>query len=169
MKKGMSVLLVAALVGGGMSVAYADRDGYESHHEYGERHHGKEGKHCKKGGKFRIEKMREHLGLSDEQVKKMESIREKFKPKMQALREKSKANRAKLREAKHADKVNMSEIKALAKAQGELKTQKIILKAEKRQAIHAVLTKEQLSKMQEMRKQHRENRGDDDRHHGMRE
>jgi Spy/CpxP family protein refolding chaperone len=160
MKKGILVLMVTALVGGGMNFALADSGGYHGHdREYGEGHHGKAGKHCSEHGQFRLENMREELGLSDEQVKQITDIREKYQPRMQELREKSKANRAQLREAKNADTVDMAKIKTLAKAQGELKTQKIILKAEKRNEIHAVLTKDQLSKLKEMKQEHREHHG----------
>lgn len=164
MKKGILALIITALVGGGMNFALADSGGYGGHdREYGERHHGKAGKHCNKHGKDRLEKMREELGLSDEQVKKITSIREKYQPRMQELREKSKANRAQLREAKNADTVDMGKIQTLAKAQGELKTQKIILKAEKRNEIHGVFTKEQLSKMKEMKQKHRKHRDNEER------
>lgn len=160
MKKGILALIITAVVGGGMNFALADSGGYAGHdREYGEGHHGKEGKHCNKHGKFRLENMREELGLSDEQVKQITSIREKYQPRMQELREKSKANRTQLREAKNADAVDMGNIKTLAKAQGELKTQKIILKAEKRNEIHGVLTKEQLSKLKEMKQKHRKHHG----------
>lgn len=157
MKKGILALIITALVGGGMNFALADSGGYHGQH-------GKEGKHCNKHGKFRLENMREELSLSDEQVKQITSIREKYQPRMQELREKSKANRAQLREAKYADTVDMGIIKTLAKAQGDLKTQKIILKAEKRNEINGVLTKEQLSKLKEMKQKHRKHK--DDEEHG---
>ena len=160
MKKGILALIITALVGGGMNFAMADSDGSRGHeNEYGEGHHGNHGKHCNKHGKFRLENMREELGLSDEQVKQITSIREKYQPRMQELREKSKANRTQLRDAKFADTVDMGKIKALAKAQGELKTQKIILKAEKHNEMHAVLTKDQLSKLKEMKQKFREHHG----------
>ena len=159
MKKGILALIFATLVGGGINFAMADSEGFHGHdREFGEGHHGKEGKHCKKHGEFRLEKMREELGLSDEQVKQITSIREKYQPRMQELREKSKANREKLREMRHADEVDMGKVKDLAKVQGDLKTQKIILMAEKHNEIHSVFTKEQLGKLKEMKQKFHEHR-----------
>lgn len=156
MKKGILALLLTALVGGSMNFALADSDehrGYKG--EYGERYHEKEdGKHCKKYGKYRVEYMRKKLDLNEQQVKQIASIREKYQPRFEMLREKIKTNKEKLRETKHAEKVDMGKLRALAQTQGDLKAQKIILRAEKRNEIHNVLTKDQLNKIKEMKSEH---------------
>lgn len=155
MKRMISALVITGVLGGGlgagMSLAQAQPggDGYRMHH----------GEHMGKGcerGKFRLEKMKDELGLSDEQVTKLTSIRESYQPRMEELRDKSRDNREKLRDAKFADKVDMDSIKKLAEVQGDLKTQKIILHAEMRNELHAVLTAEQLAKVKEMKQKFRD-------------
>ena len=133
-------------------------DRYEKHERDGHK-----GKYCNKQGKksgYRMEKMIKHLGLSDEQATKVRSIRESFQPKMEALRDKMKDNRKQLREVMHADNIDQSKVKQLAQTMGDLKANKIILRAEMRNEIHKVLTKAQREKM----KKHKEHRGHKNKH-----
>lgn len=167
MRKSIIVILLAALAGGGINQALADSEGHHSNdREYGERHHAMSGKDCKKHGKFRMEKMQKMLGLSDEQVSRIRQIREKYRPQMQELREQSRANRKKLREARQAESIDMAQIEALAQIQGNLKAQKIILKAKKHNEIRTVFTKEQIVRLREMKQKYHNDRDDDREHHG---
>ena len=170
MNKITTTLLISSLALGGFTLANADDDRYErgDRYEKGEhyKHDGHKSKRCNKHGKksgYRMEKMIKHLGLSDEQATKVRSIRESFQPKMEALRDKMKDNRKQLREVMHADNIDQSKVKQLAKTMGNLKENKIILRAEMRSNIHKVLTKAQREEM-EKRKEHRGSKNKHDSH-----
>ena len=164
MNKITTTLLVSSLALGGFTLANASDDRYERYERYEhsedddryERHSYK-GKYCDKHGKKsdgRIERMIKHLDLTDEQATQVRSIRDSYQPKMKALREKMKDNRKQLREEMHAETIDQQKVKKLAQTMGDLKAEKIILRAEKRSKIRDVLTGEQREKMKEM-KQHR--------------
>lgn len=167
MNKITTTLLVSTLALGGFTLANADDDRYEREHRYekGEhyKHDSHKGKYCNKHGKksgYRMEKMIKRLDLNEEQAKQVRDINESYKPKMEALREKMKENRKQLREAMHADKIDQDKVKELAQTAGKIKSNKIILRAEKRNEIHKVLTKEQREKM----KKQKEYRGSNYKH-----
>lgn len=156
MNKIATTILVSSLALGGFSLANADDDRYERgyHHEKYDRYERGEhkGKYCDKHGNksaYRMERMIKHLDLSDEQAKKVRSIRDSYKEKMQALRKKMKENRKQLREEMRAESIDQSKVKEIAKSSGDLKASKIILRAEMRNEIHKVLTKEQREKIKE--------------------
>jgi len=161
MNKLATTLLVSSLALGGFTLANASDDRYERYERYEhsedddryERHSYK-GKYCDKHGKKsgqRMERMIKHLELSDEQATQVRSIRDSYQPKMKALREKMKENRKQLREEMRAETIDQEKVEKLAKSMGDLKADKIILRAEKRSKIHDVLTKEQREKMKEMK------------------
>ena len=167
MNKITTTLLVSSLALGGFTLANADDDRHErgDHYDKHERD-GHKGKYCNKHGKksgYRMEKMIKHLGLSDEQATQVRSIRESFQPKKEALRNKMKANRMQLREVMHADNIDQNKVKELAKTMGDLKANKIILRAEMRSNIHKVLTKAQREEMKK-RKEHRGSKYKHDSH-----
>ena len=161
MNKIATTLLVSSLALGAFSLANADDDRYERHERYEHsedddryERHGYKGKYCDKHGKKsgqRMERMIKHLDLSDEQATQVRSIRDSYQPKMQALREKMQENRKQLREEMQSETIDQEKVKKLAQATGDLKAEKIILRAEKRNKIHNVLTKEQREKMKEMK------------------
>ena len=158
MKKIATTILVSSLALGGFTLANADYDRNDRH----ERSEHK-GKYCDKHGKksgYRMEKMIKHLGLSEEQAKQVHNIRDSYKGKMQAAREKMQENRKQLREEMHAESIDKSKIKELAQTAGKIKSNKIILRAEMRNEIHKVLTKEQREKM----KKQKEYRGSNYKH-----
>ena len=158
MNKIATTLLVSSLALGGFTLANAD----DSRHERGDRYEkgehnereGHKGKRCNKQGKkshYRMEKMIKRLGLGEEQATQVRSIRESFQPKMEALRNKMKDNRKQLREEMHADNIDQSKVKELAKTTGDLKANKIILRAEMRSNIHKVLTDAQRKEMKKQK------------------
>ena len=152
MKKLVTTLLLGSIALGGMTVASAD-SGYSERGEHNQ-------KYCNKGKKgkgfaARIERMTKNLGLSEEQVKKMHEVEAKFHPQMQSLREKMRATRTELREVMHADNIDQNAVKKLAKQQGDLKAEKIVLRSQMRVEINKLLTTEQRTKMKELREKHR--------------
>ena len=117
------------------------------------------------GNKFgmRIERMAKKLDFSESQLKQAREIQAKYQPQMQTLYDKKKATRQELRAVMHADNIDQAAVKKLAQQQGDLNAQKIILRSQMRTEINKVLTAEQRTKMEEMRK----NRGE--KHYGEHE
>lgn len=162
MKKIATTLVISSLVLGGFIVSNsnADDDRYERR--------GHSGKHCNKkfgkGSADRFERMKKRLNLSDEQAKQVRAIRDSYSPKRTELAKKTKQNRQQLREAMRADTINQDKVKELAQTMGDLKTDKIILRAKMRTEIHKVLSKEQREKMKNRKGYRGHSHGH--RHHG---
>lgn len=155
MNKLITTALLGSLALGGFGYAIASGD-YEK--EHGERHgkyckHGEGYKsgHYKKGMEHRLQRMSRHLDLSEEQVSKVKGIFKKYREQLSSLKEDKRNIRKELHEKMHADKQDMSEIEKLARKQGELKTQKILVKAKMKSEIGAILTDTQREKMKTMR------------------
>src|SRR5687768_1861491 len=92
---------------------------------------GKSERHMQKGdSQARMEKMKTELGLNDDQVAKLEQNRTDMAHKMKAIREDKSLDEAKKKE----------QMKELMKAQKE--------------SMKSILTKDQLNKLEERRKQH---------------
>lgn len=157
MNKMISTVLVGSIALGGLSMAIASGD----YNEYRGEHHGKyckqggEGKHekghHKKGMEHRMQRMMRHLGLSEEQATKVRSVFDKHSEQLSALRTEKMSNRQALRESMHAENLDMTVIEKLAKKQGTLKTNKILIKAKIKSEINVILTDEQREKMKTMR------------------
>ena len=155
MKNIISAVLVGSIALGGLSVAVASGDSNE--HRGG--HHGKyckqsgEGNH-KKRMEHRLQRMTKHLQLSEEQASKVRSVFEKHSEELSALRSEKQSNRQELRASMHAENMDMTKVEKLAKKQGMLKTEKILIKAKIKSEIKAILTDEQRAKMKTMRGKH---------------
>lgn len=146
MNKIATTLIISSLAVGGFAVANAsdDDDRYERR--------GYSTKKCdkhRKGPGSRMERMIERLDLNDEQTTQVRSIRDSYRPKMEILSDKIRGNRQQLREVMHEDTINQNKVKELAQVMGDLKTDKIILRAEMKAEMHKVLTKEQREEMKE--------------------
>jgi len=158
MNKIATTLIISSLALGGVAVANAsaDDDRYERR--------GYSGKYCDKGNRgfgSRFERMTERLNLSEEQTKQVRTIRDNYRPQISTLADKMRDNRQQLRELMHGDTINQDKVKELAQVMGDLKTDKIILRAEMKAEIHKVLTKEQREEMKEWKGR----RGHGHRHH----
>ena len=154
MNKMISAALIGSIAMGGLNIAIADDDDYREKHrgEYclsGDDKH-KKGHH-KKGMEYKIKKMAKHLDLSDEQTSKIRAILDKHSSRLSALRSQMKTNKLALRESIHADTQDMAAIEKLAKKQGELKSQKIMIKANIKSSINQILSTEQRKQMQNRR------------------
>ena len=152
MKQKIAVVLATVMLAGGSGLALADYERGEGHHrmEYREGHHG-DGHHGFKRGCGSFERMADALNLTDDQVKKMRAIKDKYRPQKQALADKSRENRKALRALMDQDKVKDSEIRKLADARGKIKADMIFLKKKMKLEMQAVLTKEQRAKWKEIR------------------
>lgn len=153
-----TTLLTATLALGSVGVIIASPGNYGKSGHKGK--YCQQGKHGKGRGAARIARMTSVLGLNSTQVKQLEAIQTKYQPKRIALRTKMQETRTQLRQAMQADKIDKAKVKQLAKASGDIRTRKIVLRAEIREAVHNILTPEQRAKKKTMRK------GRYGRHHG---
>jgi Spy/CpxP family protein refolding chaperone len=141
MKKATVLLLAASLMAGTAGIASAD---------YGR--HGGAGWGCAHGD--RIERMKEHLGLSDKQVTRIKAIDTKYEPERKALWDKMRANREQMRALMDKGTASDSQVQKIADAQGKIKADMMVLHFKMKKEVDKVLTKEQLEKRQQYRKQY---------------
>ena len=152
MNKMLITLLAGSLAMGSLGMANADDDRYQKG-EY------KKGQYCKHKGEgsrdeYRLKRMTEKLGLSDEQASRIQAIWDKYSPQKQQMRSKMQENRKQLREVMFADSKDEARLQQLAEAMGKLKTEKILLKSRIHSEVSQVLTSEQLEKRKQMRQRH---------------
>lgn len=157
MNKYVSAILVGSLVLPGFALAENEQvtQGYTHHHEKGCQH-----ERGMRDGSERLQRMQEHLGLNEQQVKQIGDIIATSKSERQALRKASKDVRQKLQAVLQSEQPDQAQIRKLADEQGRIKADMIVLHSKQRTAINQVLTPEQRQKMQSHFKQ-RGNHGDD--------
>lgn len=157
MKRSIKALLIATtLVGGAAAaVAYAMPPGGGAcgygPHAMGLGRHGMD-------HEARIERMAQHLNLTQEQREQVRAIVDKHRPQTRALRDQLTESHKQLREIVRSDRFNENEVRKLAEAQGKLKAEMIVQRAKVQNEIRAVLTEEQRRQLDEMRKQRHEHR-----------
>lgn len=140
-----------------------------SHHR-GEGRGGGMFKHKMHGAGGGIERFAEELGLSDEQLKKLKTIKFDAKKKAVVKRSEVKLAHIELREFMQADNPDKGAIKKQVEKIGRLKTDMMLAKVDKKFAVKNILTDEQQAKMKKLRKERfsKSNRGDrKGRRHGF--
>ena len=95
-----------------------------------------------------IEHMADHLDLDDVQREQVQNIVEAAKPEFEALREQLRANREALQSLATDDPAYSTQLNDIAVSNGELATEGTLLFTRVRSEIHAVLTEEQLDKLE---------------------
>ncbi len=95
-----------------------------------------------------IEHMADHLDLDDVQREQVQNIVEAAKPEFEALREQLRANREALESLATDDPAYSTQLNDIAISNGELATEGTLLFTRVRSEIHAVLTEEQLDKLE---------------------
>ncbi len=95
-----------------------------------------------------LEHMADHLDLDDAQRDAVNNIIEASKPEIQALREKARANREALEALDANDAAYSAELNNIAISNGELATEGTLLFTRIRTEVHAVLTDEQIAKLE---------------------
>ncbi len=95
-----------------------------------------------------LEHMADHLDLDDAQRNAVNNILEAAKPEIQALREKARANRDALEALDVNDAAYSAELNNIAISNGELATEGTLLFTRIRTDVHAVLTDEQIAKLE---------------------
>ena len=99
------------------------------------------------GPELMLEHMADHLDLDDAQRASVQNILEAARPEFQSLREQARANREALRDLDPND----PSVNDIAISNGELATQGTLLAHRVRNEVRAVLTDEQLEKLERVR------------------
>lgn len=100
------------------------------------------------GPQLMVERMADHLDLDDTQREQVQNIVEAAKPEFEALRDKARANRDALKSLETADPAYSAELNELASSNGQLATEGTLLFTRVRSEIHAVLTEDQIEKLE---------------------
>ena len=100
---------------------------------------------------FNIDRMAARLNLTDDQRTQIEVIVDNSKPEMTELRNAMQENRQQLRELAQQSALNETEVRKIADTQGDLKAEMIVLHANQRANIRAILTDDQRVQMNEVR------------------
>ena len=114
----------------------------------------------------RLEKMAIILDLTEQQQKKIESLKEQQWQDRQAMRVEMQASREDLRSDKQGKEFNESEFRAKAQKHADLKVEMMVQKAKAKQQLFAILTPEQQQKAEKLRAMHGD--GFFGKHHGDR-
>ena len=107
--------------------------------------------HKYSGRGFNVERMANKLDLTDDQRTQIEAIAEESREQMSDQRNKLQANLEQLRELMQQSPFNEAEVRNIADAQGDLKADMIVLRAQQRTKINAVLTDDQHAQLEKMR------------------
>ncbi len=110
--------------------------------------HGKRKMHKKmrKHKKQKLGKMKERLGLSEDQTAKIKSIRESHRTQMKSLREQKRAAKKQFKEAMKSSNQNPEQLRSLFNVVQNKKSQLANARFEKRLAVRSILTPDQLAK-----------------------
>jgi Spy/CpxP family protein refolding chaperone len=153
MKKSIKPLLAVVLVAGSLgmmgqlsAMPYGDGSGDCMR---GSQKMGPGGRHEGKG--FNVDRMSRKLNLSDEQTAQVQNIVEESRQQFSDLRAKMQQNRENLRELVREIPFEKAKVRPFADAQGALKADMIVMRAQQRSEINAILTDEQREQMQNMR------------------
>lgn len=149
MKKSFKTLLATALVVSSLGMA-----GQVAAMPYGGGPDGcmRGGLHKGPGGKgFNVERMSNRLNLTQEQRTQVQAIVDGNSEQMTDLRAKMQQNRETIRGLTQQTPFDEEEVRRLADEQGDLKADMIVLRAQQRSQISAVLTDEQREQMKNMR------------------
>ena len=140
------VLIVSSLglVGTATAKQYSDR----SDCERGGQHMGASYKQGHKG--FNLDRMARKLDLGDDQRAQIETIMEASKQQMSEQRDKMQALREQLRTLTMQSPLDEAALRSVADARGDLQADMIVLRAQQRARINAVLTEAQRAELQEM-------------------
>jgi Spy/CpxP family protein refolding chaperone len=95
-----------------------------------------------------LEHMADHLDLDETQRQEIENILEAAKPEFQALREAAMANREALEALDPVTASYSADLAAIAAENGRLATEGTLLAVRVRGEVHAVLTDEQIAKLE---------------------
>ena len=97
---------------------------------------------------FMVERMADHLDLTDDQRISVENILQAAKPEIEALRDQAMANRDAIESLDPSNPAYDTTLQNIAVSNGQLATEATLLMARVRGEAHAVLTEEQIAKLE---------------------
>ena len=110
------------------------------------------------GRGFNVERMANKLNLTDGQSTQIKAIMEQSKQQMSDQYDKMQENRQQLRALMQQSPFNEAEVRKVADAQGDLKADMIVLRAQQHAKINTILTDEQRTQWEQMRGKRRQYR-----------
>ncbi len=159
MKKLSKPLLAGVLIVSSLSLAATASAVSSSEGSGCERSGHKMGQGHKRGDRgFKVERMADKLGLTDDQSTQIKAVIAQSKQQMSDQRDKMQENRKQLRVLTKQSPLNEAEVRKIADAQGDLKADMIVLRAQQHAKIHAILTDEQRTQWEQMRGKRRQYR-----------
>lgn len=108
------------------------------------------------GPALMIEHMADHLDLDDTQRAQVQNVVEAAKPEIEALREQFRANREALESLATDDPAYDAQLNDIAISNGQLATEGTLLFTRVKNEIHAVLTDEQIEKLERSKERMRQ-------------
>jgi len=140
----MSPMLLASPNGHHENVDEPHHSGWHSKGKHHGEGHGWGGQHMSVAD--RLEKMKKHLDLNDQQVAQLKDLFETHDMQVKPLREQKRENRQMIRAMVEKGVIDDAELERLANAQGELKAKMIMFKVKHRVAMANILTADQREK-----------------------
>ena len=151
-------LLISALLLGMVATA-GTVQARPAHGDHGGFHHGPMGGPPEIGRVLhlagRLERVAEEIGLSEEQRDAIHAVVDQARPQLRDLGRELRGNRDALRDASAPDSYDAAAVESLAVTQGELIAQAIVLGAQVRHDVLALLTPEQRERLEAMRAERR--------------
>lgn len=97
---------------------------------------------------LKLEHMADHLDLTDEQRASVKNILQAAKPEIEAVRDQARANHEAIQSLDPADPAYEAQLNNIALSNGELATTGTLLAVRVRSEVQAVLTEEQIAKLE---------------------
>lgn len=117
---------------------------------------GRSGHHMGHGRQFaghlsKLERLADHLDVTDEQRAAIRAIADDSRQQMAELRDEMRANWGQLKELTRQTPLDEAAVRSVADNQGDLKAEMIVMRARQRSEMKAVLTDEQRAQLDELR------------------
>ena len=116
-----------------------------------------------------ITKMQKDLGLSADQVKQINAIREKYQPKRKAVNEKIAPTRKELMDLMMSDTADRAKFEAALRKLSDIRIEARLVEFDQRQETMAVLTADQKTKWKQVMQNHRNKMKENRPHQGKHE
>lgn len=125
---------------------------------------GRSGHHMGHGRHFggygsKLERLADHLNVTDEQRAAIRAITDDSRQQMAELRDEMRANRGQLKGLTRQTPLDEAAVRSVAVKQGDLKAEMIVMRARQRSEMKAILTDEQRAELGEIRERKHLRRG----------
>jgi Spy/CpxP family protein refolding chaperone len=99
----------------------------------------------------RLERAADKIGISDQQMDEIMAVVDESRQSVREVRRAMRDNRKAIAESIHADNYDADQVQKLADQHGQLASQMIVMGAQVRSQVHALLTEEQRQQIGEMK------------------